>query len=262
MTPPADSPPLRRLLVVQHVACEPLGTLDPLLRRRKVRIRYVNFAREPTAMPDLRGYDALIVLGGPQNVDEQHKYPHLKAELALIDAALRQELPVLGICLGAQLLAHALGAPVGRNPTRELGWADVQLTEAGRQDPVVSALGPLAPMFHWHGDTFAIPDGCERLAESEQCAHQAFRYGARSYGFQFHLEVDGGLVQRWLEVYATELRVRHGDSAAPRILAETAEKMADLQTRADLVFGRLCELWGWRPRQPALHLGHRMTGPL
>ncbi len=253
-------PPLRKILVVQHVACEPLGTLDPLLRRRKVRVRYHNVARAPDLLPDLGGCDALIVLGGPQNLDQQDRYPHLRRELQLIDAALGRDMPILGICLGAQLLAHALGAQVGRNPVRELGWGELVLREAGRADPVLSALGPRAPMFHWHGDTFEIPNSCAHLAESALCPNQAFRYGDRVYGLQFHMEVDEVLIGRWLGVYADELAQGAGDP--DQIARQTLSDIGDLQVRAQVAFGTLLQVWGWQPRSAPLQLGHRMTAPV
>ena len=165
--PRGELRPLRKVLVVQHVPFEPLGTLDRLLRAHKIRIRYVNFARVPDAVPDIGDCDALIVLGGPMNVDEQQRHPHLHTELRLIEQALRQQVPVLGICLGAQLLAHALGAAVGRNPQQELGWHRVRLTPAGLVDPVLRHLGADSAIFHWHGDTFALPHAAQHLAESD-----------------------------------------------------------------------------------------------
>ncbi len=121
-----------RLLVFQHVAAEPLGTLDALIRARGHRIRFHNFERHPDAQPNVDRYRGLIVLGGPMNVEDQHRRPHLKTELLAIERALRQEKPVLGICLGAQLLAHVLGAPVRRHEQHEIGWYDLLVTEAGR----------------------------------------------------------------------------------------------------------------------------------
>ncbi|MBM4344690.1 MAG: gamma-glutamyl-gamma-aminobutyrate hydrolase family protein [Deltaproteobacteria bacterium] len=257
-----DTRGLRKVLVVQHVAAEPLGTLDPLLRRRRIRVRYHNARRAPEERPDLGDVDALIVLGGPQNLDEQDKYPHLKAELQLVEAALQRGVPVLGICLGAQLLAHALGASVGRNRAPELGWSPLHLTAAGQQDPVLSAVDDGAPMFHWHGDTFAIPSGCERLAYTVGCDNQAFRAGERNWGFQFHLEVDASLVERWLGVYAEQLAHSPACGGVADIRAHTQAHIAGLQQTADLVFGRLFDVWGWQPRQVPLVLGHRMTGPV
>ncbi len=253
---------LRRVLVVQHVPYEPLGTLDALLRARKIRIRFVNFARDPYARPDLDGYDALIVLGGPMNVDEQHRYPHLRTELDLIAEALRRGLAVLGICLGAQLLAHTLGAAVGRNPVKELGWHEVRLTAAGMDDPALSVLGPAAPIFHWHGDTFGIPRDATHLASSDLCPHQAFRYGDRAYGLQFHLEVDAGLVARWLDLHARELAEERGMAADATIRDQTAAWMTAAQLRGEQVFGAMLDRWGWQPARAPLQLCHRSTVPL
>jgi len=266
-TAPLREPPLcqalgeglRRVLVVQHVAYEPLGTLDRMLRQRKIRIRYVNFAREPEARPCLEGYDALIVLGGPMNVGDQAHCPHLRTELALIDEGLRRGTPMLGICLGAQLLAHALGAPVGRNDHKELGWHEVRLTDAGVRDPVLGRLRAAEPIFHWHGDTFAIPSGAEHLAESDLCPRQAFRFGDQVYGLQFHLEVDPHLVERWLRVHQQELALVRGAESAERIRAETRAWIGGSMAASDALFGALLARFGWRERP--LVLGHQPVPP-
>ncbi|MCE7904046.1 MAG: type 1 glutamine amidotransferase [Gammaproteobacteria bacterium PRO9] len=158
-----------RLLVFQHVPHEILGTLDPLLKDAGFRIRYVNFGRDPGAVPDLDGYDGLIVLGGPMNCDEVTRYRHLATEVGAIRTAVGDGKPVLGICLGAQLLARALGAPVTRNPRKEIGWYDLMPTDEGRQDPLFRHFDEVEKVFQWHGDTFAIPPGAMHLAHSEAC---------------------------------------------------------------------------------------------
>jgi GMP synthase (glutamine-hydrolysing) len=127
-----------KILVFQHVPYEPLGTLDPLLKNAGCRIRYVNFGRDTGQRPALDGYAALIVLGGPMNADDIAAWPNLATEVGLIREALDRDMSVLGICLGAQLLAKALGGEVVRNPAREIGWHDVQLTAEGDADPVLS----------------------------------------------------------------------------------------------------------------------------
>jgi GMP synthase (glutamine-hydrolysing) len=185
-----------KILVFQHVPHEPLGTLNPLLRDHGFRIRYVNFGREVAARPDLGGYHGLIVLGGPMNVDQVERHPHLQTEVELIREAIQRDMPVLGICLGAQLTARALGGSVRANPLKEIGWSDVELTEAGQQDPVLGGFQGSERIFQWHGDTFTIPEGAVHLARSPQCANQAFRFGSRVYGLQFHLEVDPELIDR------------------------------------------------------------------
>ncbi len=129
--------PRPKILVFQHVPYEPLGTLDPLLKECGFRIRYVNFGRNPDHRPTLDKYAALIVLGGPMNADQIDTYPNLAMEVESTREAIARDMSVLGICLGAQLLAKALGGEVKRNPLREIGWYDVDLTEAGETDPVL-----------------------------------------------------------------------------------------------------------------------------
>lgn len=191
---------MKKVLVCQHVPYELLGTLNPLLKESGFRIRYVNFGRHPDATPGLRGYDGLVILGGPMSATRLDKHPHLETEVRLVEEALRRDIPVLGICLGAQLVARALGACVRRNPVKEIGWYDVTLTPEGKRDSVLRHFRGTERIFQWHGDTFDIPDGAQRLACSDDCHNQAFRYGDQVYGFQFHLEVDVPLVERWLQV--------------------------------------------------------------
>jgi len=189
---------MSKVLVFQHVAAEPLGTLDPMLRDRGHRIRYVNFHRTPDALPDVSRYQGLIVLGGPQMPDQLDEYPHLRTEMRCIEQALKLDIPVLGICLGAQLLAHTLGAAVRPMKNWEIGWYDLQPAVAAAADPMFCALTTARPVFQWHGYTFDLPAGAVHLARSQDCENQAFRYGPNSYGLQCHLELDERLINRWL----------------------------------------------------------------
>ena len=241
---------MSRLLVFQHVAAEPLGTLDPLIRQRGHRMRFVNFERDPDARPDVDRYKGLVVLGGPMNVEDQARRPHLRTELAAIERMLELGRPVLGICLGAQLLAHALGAPVLRHHTREIGWYPVQATDAGRADPVLAPLGAAAPVFQWHGCRFEVPHGAVQLARGEDCEQQAFRHGANAYGFQFHLEMDEPLVERWLQTpaYREELEGAGLPHDAQAIRAQTRTHIAGMQRRAEAVFNNFLDLVG-RPQR-------------
>lgn len=185
-------------MVFQHVGHEPLGTLDPLLKAAGFRIRYVNFGRDPHVVPSLESYNGLIILGGPMGVYEADRYPHLKIEMQLIEEALRRNIPVLGICLGAQLIAEVLGATVRKAPAWEFGWCDVQLTEQGRKDSLFQSYKPHEKVFQIHQDTFDIPKTSDHLALSSLCEGQAFRYGGKVYGLQFHLEADQAMILRWL----------------------------------------------------------------
>jgi GMP synthase (glutamine-hydrolysing) len=240
-----------RLLVFQHVAAEPLGTLDPLIRRRGHRIRFVNFERQPDAQPDVDRYRGLIVLGGPMNVEDQARRPHLRTELLAIERALAQDKPVLGICLGAQLLAHVLGAPIRRLPRPEIGWHEVHTTAAGRADPLLAELGERATVFQWHSYGFELPAGAEHLASSADCPYQAFRAGPRAYGFQFHIEMDAALIARWLATpdYERELLESGAPDGPAAILAQTHERVAPMQRKAHSVFNGFLDLVGTPRRQ-------------
>lgn len=245
---------MSRILVLQHVAAEPLGTLDPLIRARGHRIRYVNFERQPEATPSMDRYHGLIVLGGPMNVEEHHQRPHLLTEMRLIEQALAQDKPVLGICLGSQLLAHVLGAPVRRHRQSEIGWYDLDTTPAGRNDPVLQPLGERAPVFQWHSYTFDIPRSAEHLALTASCQNQAFRYGNNAYGFQFHLEVDQALVTRWLSLpaYREELLAAELDHGPDEVEQLTLERAGQMRDRAEPVFGNFLDLIGRPQRRIAL----------
>ncbi|MBB1059470.1 type 1 glutamine amidotransferase [Marilutibacter spongiae] len=239
-----------RIQVFQHVAAEPLGTLDPLIRRRGHRIRFSNFEREPDLQPDMARYRGLVVLGGPMNVEDRDRRPHLLAELRAIEQMLKLGRPVLGICLGAQLLAHVLGAPIRRHPVPEVGWHPLATTDAGRQDPVLAPLDEQSPVFQWHRYSFQVPDGAVHLARSPLCEPQAFRWGDNAYGFQFHLEMDEALIERWLANprYLDELRACGHAADADDIRAQTRQHIAAMQASSEAVFNRFLDLVG-RPRR-------------
>ena len=237
---------MKKLLVFQHVPYEILGTLNPLLKRAGFRIRYVNFARHPDAQANLEGYHGLVVLGGPMSVYHDHRYPHLTSEMKLIEDAMKRNLPVLGICLGAQLIAKTLGAAVYANPQKEIGWYDLRPTRETVQDPVLKALRSEEKVFQWHGDTFDMPMGAVHLAASPICTHQAFRYGDSVYGLQFHLEVDEPMIMRWLRVpeNRAEIADLHGLTDPDQINAATPKYIKRLGELSDQVFGEFVRLLG------------------
>ena len=237
---------MKKLLVLQHVAHELLGTLNPLLKRAGFRIRYVNFARHPDAGPSLDGYDGLIVLGGPMSVNDANRLSHLTTELKLIEEAMRRDIPVLGICLGAQLIANTLGAAVYRNPEKEIGWYDVSPTDHASSDPLLMELQKTEKIFQWHGETFDIPKSTNHLAFSPLCPNQAFRYGTKVYGFQFHLEVDEPMIHRWLKVADNRIEISnlHGAEHIEFIYSETQRYIGRLGEMSDRVFGAFIDLFG------------------
>ena len=243
-----------KVLVFQHVPYEPLGTLDPLLKEAGFRIRYVNFGRMPGQRPTLDRYAALIVLGGPMNADQIDSYPNLQTEVEIIREAVDRRMSVLGICLGAQLLAKALGGSVARNPTREIGWHDVDMTETGLRDPVLSAFAPRQEVFQWHEDGISLPPGVECLASSPASPVQAFRYGEHAYGFQFHLEADRPLVERWLTVPAHQASLREESGAVDpaEILRRADTSMPSLEALSHATFSRWIERFELGPRRQHL----------
>ena len=245
---------MKRLLVFQHVPHEILGTFNPLLKNAGFRIRYVNFGRTPDAKPEVEKYDGLIILGGPMCVDQTDQHPHLRTEIAAIQTAMERNMPILGICLGAQLIAAALGTRVYRNPTKEIGWYDVTPTDAGVKDPLFRHFAGTEKIFQWHGDTFDIPARGVHLASSPDCAHQAFRYGDRTYGLQFHLEVDAALIDRWLDtpVHIRELEQLHGSINAEGIRRDTETCIDQSTDLGERLFGAYIELFSSRTRRVAM----------
>jgi GMP synthase (glutamine-hydrolysing) len=237
---------MKKLLVLQHVAHELLGTLNPLLKKAGFRIRYVNFARHPDAQPNLDGYDGLVILGGPMSVNDAGRLAHLNVELKLIEEALERNIPVLGICLGAQLIAKTLGASVYPNQEKEIGWYDVAPTAHAQSDPLLGGFAATEKVFQWHGETFNIPRSSHHLAFSSLCANQAFRYSDKVYGFQFHLEVDEPMIHRWLRVAENkqEIAALGGPITPEGIHEETPGHIGRLHQLSERVFGEFINLFG------------------
>lgn len=246
---------MKRVLLIQHEAFDPFGTLDPLLKREGIRIRYVNFARDPDARPSLDSYDGLILMGGEMAVYESHLYEHIRTEIGLVEEALKRDLPVLGICLGAQIVANVLGAKVALHPVREMGWSKIRLTPAGIVDPVLGGFGPEEYFFQSHQDSFEIPSGAEHLAESDLCGSQGFRYGKHVYGFQFHLEIDHPTVRHWIDTPAN-LRFfeENRDLLTPdQVLADTDRYLPRSTQLSESCFLNFLRLGGAKP--PRIRLG-------
>jgi GMP synthase (glutamine-hydrolysing) len=189
----SDSQPISSLpiLVLRHEPFEHLGHFSTVLEKLGVSFLYRDLGDDIS----LHGHSRVIIMGGPQSANDS--LPGLAAELGLIEEALKAGMPVLGICLGSQLIAKALGARVYRNGEKEIGWAPVYFTEAGQADALFQGMGESRTFLHWHGETFDLPAGAEWLAYSDKCRHQAYRYGGNVYGLQFHPEVTAEMIVDW-----------------------------------------------------------------
>jgi len=227
------------VLILQHVRPEPPGTIAAALDDRGASHRTVKIFRDEP-VPSTLDADGLVVMGGPMGVGDIDDHPHLAQEIDLIGQALRDELPLLGVCLGSQLLAHALGADVRPGPKKEIGWGEVTLTDAAADDPLFGSVDNSFSAFHWHGDVFDLPDGAVSLARSAQTDHQAFRYSDAAYGLLFHLEVTPEIVSGMTEVFRGELEEEGLDGAAIREGAMTHG--SSLRATAETVFGRWANL--------------------
>ena len=223
---------MKTCLVLRHVQFEDLGTLASIFQQRGVQPRYEDVGVGEIDGPQVEGADLLVVLGGPIGVYEEETYPFLRHELALISKRLAALRPTLGMCLGAQLMAKALGAKVAPGPAKEIGWAPVELTAAGRASPLRHLEG--LDVLHWHGDNLNLPAGCDNLAFTPHCPFQAFRKGPNLLGLQFHIEAEARRIESWLIGHAVELAQARID---PRAIRRDALRHGEtLQRAAAVIF--------------------------
>lgn len=225
---------MRTICSIHHIHCEMLGTVADVLKQEGIAIDYVRTFQGQPVPRDLSGHDGLIVMGGPMGVYEQNQHAHLRDEIRLIQHALREEKPILGVCLGSQLLAAALGAPVTKGQQKEIGWLPVTLTDAAAQDSIWSEAPRRFTAMVWHGDIFELPRGAVTLASTELTEQQAFRYGKNAYGILFHMEVTEKMVGDWVAEFAKELRDAQIDGRP--IIAHASKHLPALQKIGDAVF--------------------------
>jgi GMP synthase (glutamine-hydrolysing) len=225
---------LGEIVALRHVSFEHLGSLVPLARKWGHRIHYVEIGVDDLDRIESTEPDLLVVLGGPIAAYDNRHYPYLSRELALIEARLKSGLPLLGICLGAQLIARAMGARVYAGERAEIGWGPVRLTESGRQSCLASLGDDGAQVLHWHGDTFDLPSGTRGLAASEYYPNQAFT-GDALLALQFHIEVVSAEIERWFIGHAHEIAATPGVTLEG-LRADTASHGKALESLAAEVF--------------------------
>lgn len=217
---------MKTAIAIRHVQFEDLGTLADVLENAGYAVRYHDIADAPSPLDPIAP-DLVIVLGGPVGVYQDEAYPFLATEKKTLKARIDANRPTLGICLGAQMMAAAMGAKVGPSGVSEIGFAPLSLTEAGHSSPLRHFDG--VPVLHWHGDTFEIPSGATNLAATALCKHQAFARGPNILGLQFHPEPDAAELERWLVGYAGDLP---GAKIEPRAFRSDAARFCPGMAKA------------------------------
>ena len=231
---------MKKIIVLQHIDSETPGILGDILSARGFTLSILHSDQGlliPEKMDEAAG---LVVMGGPMGVYEEEKYPFIRSEIRLIQDAVKNQKPVLGICLGSQLLAAALGARVYKGKKKEIGWHPVRLIGEGKKDPLWKGHSETLMPLHWHGDVFDLPQDAIPLASSGLTRHQAFRYGKNAYGFLFHMEVTEKMIQEWCRVFAAELQAEQIEGAA--ILKKAPEYLPWIHDTARTVFSRWADL--------------------
>ncbi len=187
------------ILIIKHIPNEGAGTIETFFRSKGFEIKAVELSRGEKLPKSLSGIDAVVSMGGSMNVDEEKKYPFLRAENAFLKEIISKKIPFFGVCLGSQLLAKAAGARVKKSPKEEIGWFKVSLTNSGKKDKIFKSLDDEFHVFQWHGDTFEIPKDARHLVKAADCCHQALKVGPCAYGFQFHIEVTKEIIIDWVK---------------------------------------------------------------
>lgn len=227
---------MTQILAIRHVAFEDLGLLEPMLKRRGHAVRTLEAGIDNLKKIDADEPELLICLGAPIGANDEEAYPWLADELVLIKKRIADKRPVLGICLGAQLIAKALGARVYPGTAKEIGFSNVSLSSAGYESCLLPLCVSDQPVLHWHGDTFDLPPGATPLASTPVTPHQAFQLGDHVLALQFHLEVDLTKIERWLVGHAVEISA--AQISVPHLRSEASRLREGLKVTAEDVFGR------------------------
>jgi GMP synthase-like glutamine amidotransferase len=239
-----------QVLAFRHTPADDLGLIASALASQGILCDHADLYADPDAVCCTDGAAALIFMGGAMSANDNHSY--LRREIQYIREAVRRRQPILGVCLGAQLIAKALGARVYPSAVKEIGWAPVTFSPAASRDPLFSGLQEPENIFHWHGETFDLPDEAERLASSEVCENQAFRVGDRVYGLQFHLEVTPAMIAEWV-------RDDQACGTAREVTwpIDPYQHVARSARLAQMVFGRWCALLREMGTPPLSHRSRR-----
>jgi GMP synthase (glutamine-hydrolysing) len=196
---------MEEVLVFQHDPFEDLGFFAEVLEKQGADYRVLRLFEGEMPAEDWQHIDALIILGGPMSVGEEDQFQFLRWEKRIIRAAIDEAVPILGVCLGAQLIAESLGTKIYHGPVKEIGWSPISITPHGQVDSLLGYLPESATVFQWHGDGFELPQGAIHLASSVHFKTQAFRVGKSIYGLQFHLEVTPTMIERWIDERSKDL---------------------------------------------------------
>jgi GMP synthase (glutamine-hydrolysing) len=231
---------MAKIWVLQHHPGETLGTIALALESAALAWQYVRTFDGHPVPKDMKGAGGLVVMGGPMGVYEQDRYPFLREEIALIQTALRDGKPVLGVCLGSQLLAAALGARVTKGQSPEIGWFPVGLEPAAKHDRLFRGLPESFVACHLHGDIFELPAGAVALAHSGKTEFQAFRYGEKSWGLLFHAEMTRGIIEAVVREFGAGLKQMGIDG--DEILARADDYLPQLETIGETIYGRWAEM--------------------
>lgn len=241
--------PMKRALILKHVPFEGPARIAPLLEARGYTLELRELHRGDAVPRALAAGELLVLMGGPMGVGDidDARWPFLRRELQLLERCIAEDAPVLGVCLGAQLLAAAAGADVqpmkdaGGRRVYEIGWASLRFTDDAASAALLAGLPRRATMLHWHGDGAALPSGARLLASTDVCENQAFALGSRQFGLQFHCEVDAAGIEGFLLSDAEFVRSAYGDGAVERIRQDTQEYIEDFHVVGDRLLGNLID---------------------
>lgn len=225
---------MKTAFAIRHLAFEDLGSFEAILLEKGFQLHYLEAGVDDLKDKRLPEADLLCILGGPIGANDEQDYPFINDELALLQTRLQADRPTLGICLGAQLMARALGAKVYPGPAKEIGWKPLQLTEAGKRSCIQYLDPELTSMLHWHGDTFDLPAGASLLASTDICAHQVFSYKSKALAFQCHPEVIPARLEQWFIGHTGEI-AGQGLSVA-QLRAESQTEGENLVKQSRLFF--------------------------